>query len=340
MIAAGEPLAGEEMIAFMREQSDDTRRLLFDLNGSYHTPEEIVTLFSQITNSKIDNSFRLFPPFYTDFGKNIHVGKNVFINSCCQFQDQGGIFIGDGALIGHSVVMATLNHGFAPNDRQNLYHAPIHIGKGAWIGAHATILPNVTIGDNAIVGAGSVVTKDVPDNAIVAGNPARFIRNIKLLNRMKPFIIALTLYLFVNISSCSTNDAPIVEPPNGETAEDSNTPTMNEQIRIIIGNASFTATLEDNATTKAFKASLPITVNMTEQAGNEKFYYLPTALPTSTVTPGTIFAGDLMLWGNSCLVLFYETFSSPYSYTRIGKIDKPSGLSAAVGDRNITVTFE
>jgi hypothetical protein len=157
---------------------------------------------------------------------------------------------------------------------------------------------------------------------------------------MKPFIIALTLCLFVNISSCSTNDTPIVEPPNGETAEDSNTPTMNEQIRIIIGNASFTATLEDNATAKAFKASLPITVNMTEQAGNEKFYYLPTALPTSTVTPGTIFAGDLMLWGNSCLVLFYETFSSPYSYTRIGKIDKPSGLSAAVGDRNITVTFE
>lgn len=74
--------------------------------------------------------------------------------------------------------MATLNHGFAPNDRQNLYHAPIHIGKSVWIGAHATILPNVTIGDNAIVGAGSVVTKDVPDNAIVAGNPARFIRNI------------------------------------------------------------------------------------------------------------------------------------------------------------------
>ena len=92
---------------------------------------------------------------------------------------------------------------------------------------------------------------------------------------MKPFIIALTLYLFVNISSCSTNDAPIVEPPNGETAEDSNTPTMNEQIRIIIGSASFTATLEDNTTARAFKASLPITVNMTEQAGNEKFYYLP-----------------------------------------------------------------
>ena len=79
--------------------------------------------------------------------------------------------------------MATLNHGFAPNDRQNLYHAPIHIGKSAWIGAHATILPNVTIGDNAIVGAGSVVTKDVPDNAIVAGNPARFIRKGKGLKQ-------------------------------------------------------------------------------------------------------------------------------------------------------------
>ena len=153
---------------------------------------------------------------------------------------------------------------------------------------------------------------------------------------MKPFIIALTLCLFVNISSCSTNDAPIVEPPNGETAGDSNTPTMNEQISL-----SATPLLRPLwRITPQRKRSLPITVNMTEHAGNEKFYYLPTALPTSTVTPGTIFAGDLMLWGNSCLVLFYETFSSPYSYTRIGKIDKPSGLSAAVGDRNITVTFE
>ena len=88
MIATGKPLAGEEMITFMREQSDATRRLLFDLNGSYHSPEEIVALFSRITDNKVDDSFHLFPPFYTDFGKNIHLGKNVFINSCCQFQDQ------------------------------------------------------------------------------------------------------------------------------------------------------------------------------------------------------------------------------------------------------------
>ena len=162
MIATGKPLAGEEMITFMREQSDATRRLLFDLNGSYHSPEEIVALFSR----------------NTDFGKNIHIGKNVFINSCCQFQDQGGIFIGDGALIGHSVVMATLNHGFAPDDRQNLYHSPIHIGKGVWIGAHATILAGVTIGDHAIVAAGAVVNKDVPARAIAGGVPAKVIKYI------------------------------------------------------------------------------------------------------------------------------------------------------------------
>ena len=89
LIAAGEPLRGDEMIAFMREQSDRTRRLLFDLNGTYHTPEEIVALFSQITESEVHASFRLFPPFYTDFGKNIHVGKNVFINACCQFSSSG-----------------------------------------------------------------------------------------------------------------------------------------------------------------------------------------------------------------------------------------------------------
>ena len=169
MIAAGEPLRGEEMIAFMREQSDNTHRLLFDLNNSYHTPEEIVALFSRITDSEVHESFRMFPPFYTDFGKNIHVGKNVFINSCCQFQDQGGIFIGDGVLIGHSVVLATLNHGLAPEDRQNLYHAPIRIGKGVWIGAHATILAGVTIGDDAVIAAGAVVNKDVPAGAVVGG---------------------------------------------------------------------------------------------------------------------------------------------------------------------------
>lgn len=130
LIAEGKPLEGTEMITFMREQTAQTRKVLMDLNTNYHTDEEIVGLFCKITGSNVDPTFRMFPPFYTDFGKNIHLGKNVFINSCCQFQDQGGIFIGDGCLIGPGTMMATLNHGFQPEDRQNMTHAPIVIGKG------------------------------------------------------------------------------------------------------------------------------------------------------------------------------------------------------------------
>ena len=118
----------------------------------------------------------MFPPFYTDCGKNITVGKNVFINSGCRFQDQGGISIGDGTLIGHNVVLATLNHGISPDERHDLFPAPIHIGKNVWIGANATVLPGVTIGDNTVIAAAAVVTKDVPANVVVAGVPAKVIR--------------------------------------------------------------------------------------------------------------------------------------------------------------------
>ena len=120
----------------------------------------------------------LFPPFYTDFGKNITIGNNVFINAGCKFQDQGGIFIDDGALIGHQVVLATLNHEIAPDKRQHIYPAPIHIGKNVWIGANATITQGVTIGDNSVVAAGAVVNKDVPANTIVGGVPAKAIKQI------------------------------------------------------------------------------------------------------------------------------------------------------------------
>lgn len=177
-ISNGLPLEGEEMIEFMRTQSDESRRLQMDLNCVYHTPEEIRDIFSKIIGREVHESFRMFPPFYTDFGKNIHIGRNVFINSCCQFQDQGGIYIDDGALIGHSVVIATLNHHMEPEQRQNLHHAPVHIGKRVWIGAHATILPGVTIGDNAVIAAGAVVTKDVAEDTVVGGVPARVIKSI------------------------------------------------------------------------------------------------------------------------------------------------------------------
>ena len=107
------------------------------------------------------------------------MGKQVFINCGCHFQDQGGVYIGDGALIGSQVVLATINHGMSPDQRSDNLPAPIHIGKRAWIGSHATILPGVTIGDGAIVAAGAVVTKDVPVNTVVGGVPAKVIRELE-----------------------------------------------------------------------------------------------------------------------------------------------------------------
>lgn len=170
--------AGSDLHVKMHELSERAMQITCELNSSYHTPEELQTLFSKLTGKEVDPSFRMFPPFYTDCGRNITVGKNVFINACCNFQDQGGITIGDGSLIGHKCVLATLNHGFAPDDRGSLYPAPIVIGKNVWIGASVTVLPGVSIGDNAIVAAGAVVTKDVQANTIVAGVPARYVRNI------------------------------------------------------------------------------------------------------------------------------------------------------------------
>ncbi len=104
-------------------------------------------LFSKLTHNDVDESFRLVPPFSTDCGVNIHVGKNVFINAGCKFQDQGGIYIDDGSFIGHDVILATLNHAEKPEDRYDMFPAPIHIGKGVWIGSGAKILPGVSIGD-------------------------------------------------------------------------------------------------------------------------------------------------------------------------------------------------
>lgn len=162
----------------MNDTSNEARRITFELNNAYHTPEEVRNLLSRLFGKTVDESFRVFPPFYTDFGKNITVGKNVFINACCHFQDHGGVSLGDGCQIGHNVVFATLNHGLAPEDRQTTYPAPITLGKNVWVGSNSTILQGVTIGDNAVIAAGAVVTKDVPENTIVGGVPARIIRKI------------------------------------------------------------------------------------------------------------------------------------------------------------------
>lgn len=132
-------------------------RITTELNNSYHTPTEIRDLFSKLTGREVDETFGMFPPFYTDCGKNIRVGKHVFINSGCHFQDQGGITIGDGSLIGHNVMLATLNHGLEAEERHDLFPAPIHIGRNVWIGANATVLPGVTIGDHAVIAAAGAI---------------------------------------------------------------------------------------------------------------------------------------------------------------------------------------
>lgn len=170
---------GSEPHQFMHRVSQEALRLTAEINGSYHTPEELRSLFSQLTGQPVDESFGLFPPFYTDCGKNIHIGRQVFINMGCKFQDQGGIFIDDGTLIGHNVVLATLNHAMQPERRSDMLPAPIHIGKRVWIGSNATVLPGVTIGDGAVVAAGAVVTKDVPANTLVGGVPARVIQRVQ-----------------------------------------------------------------------------------------------------------------------------------------------------------------
>lgn len=164
--------------AYAEELYQEAIRIGMELNTIYHTPEEIRALMSRLTGREIGPGFRLFPPFYTDFGKNIHIGRDVFINSCCHFQDQGGITIGDDCLIGHNVVFATLNHGIAPEERFSMKPAPITLGKNVWVGSNSTILQGVTIGDNAIIAAGSVVNRDIPANTIAGGVPAKPIRSI------------------------------------------------------------------------------------------------------------------------------------------------------------------
>lgn len=171
---------GSEVHQFMTKLSHEAMKITAKLNGSYHEPEDVRALFSELIGKPVDESFKLFPPFYADCGKNITIGNNVFINSGCRFQDQGGITIGDRALIGHNVVLATLNHDIRPSRRASMLPAPIIIEENVWSGANATILPGITIGKNAVIAAGAVVTKDVPENAIVGGIPAIVIKHIPI----------------------------------------------------------------------------------------------------------------------------------------------------------------
>ena len=157
----------------------EATRIKMKLNCEYHTKEEIQQIMAELTGQDVNETLNLIPPFHTDCGKNIHIGENVFINSNCTMQDQGGIYIGNDVLIGHNVCLLTLNHDFDIEKRAELHPSPVHIENKAWIGSNATILPGVTIGEGAIVAAGAVVTKDVEAKTIVGGVPAKFIKKIE-----------------------------------------------------------------------------------------------------------------------------------------------------------------
>jgi acetyltransferase-like isoleucine patch superfamily enzyme len=155
-----------------------TQRLSAALNAAT-TVDEIRERLSEIIGNQIDKSTTVFIPFYTNFGKHIKLGRNVFINHACSFLDLGGIIIEDDVQIGPRVNLVTENHPIDPATRKHLDLNPIVLKRNAWIGAGATILPGVTVGENAIVAAGAVVNRDVPGNSIVGGIPAKFIKAIE-----------------------------------------------------------------------------------------------------------------------------------------------------------------
>ncbi|MFT2008716.1 DapH/DapD/GlmU-related protein [Pontibacter sp. 13R65] len=162
----------------LRAASYATMELVQIMNNSSN-PEEIRIILGQITESEIDASTAVFPPLYINYGKNTKIGKNVFINFGCTFLDLGSITIEDYVMLAPGVKLLSESHPLSSENRQSLVAKPIHIKRNAWIGANATILQGVTVGENAVVAAGAVVSKDVPDNAVVGGIPAKLIRAIE-----------------------------------------------------------------------------------------------------------------------------------------------------------------
>ena len=156
-----------------------TMRLAAEMNTGYHTEAEVRDYMRQITGSEIDETLRIFTPFHINFGKKTTFGRDCFVNFGCTFLALGGITIEDDVFIGPQCVLATEYHPENPETRHSLLTKPIVVKRNAWLGANVTVLAGVTIGENAIVAAGSVVTKDVPDNMVVAGSPARVVREIK-----------------------------------------------------------------------------------------------------------------------------------------------------------------
>lgn len=176
---AGESIRKEDAgYSQFMEAVAETIQLCVEMNATATTVEQVREKLSVIIGKEIDESTAIFPPFYTNFGRSISLGKNVFINHACSFLDMGGITIEDDVMLGPRVNLTSENHPLDPLDRKTVLPGHILIKRNAWIGAGATILPGITIGENAVVAAGAVVNRDVPANTVVAGVPARVIKEI------------------------------------------------------------------------------------------------------------------------------------------------------------------
>jgi len=147
------------------------------LNASTNV-NEVRKYLGEIIGEEVDESTTVFPPFYTNVGRNIRLGRNVFINHACSFLDLGGITIDDEVMVGPRVNITSENHSVEVADRKTMVPGAVVIKRNAWIGGAASILPGVTVGENAVVAAGAVVTKDVPANTVVAGVPAKVVKEL------------------------------------------------------------------------------------------------------------------------------------------------------------------
>ncbi|GAB3490415.1 sugar O-acetyltransferase [Spirosoma knui] len=176
---AGEPLQKDDPdYTQFAEVVSRTIRLCVEMNATATDIDLVRERLSDIIGTPIDGSTTVFPPFYTNFGRFISLGKNIFINHNCSLLDIGGITIEDDVQIGPSVNLTSENHPLDPANRKTVLPRAIVIRRNAWIGAGATILPGVTVGENAIVAAGAVVSRDVPPNTVVAGVPAKVVKTL------------------------------------------------------------------------------------------------------------------------------------------------------------------
>lgn len=168
----------EEYTKTYRKKIDHNMALVQELNTGAYSKKRINRYVSEITGEQLDPTVSIKLPFCTDFGGNIHFGKHIILNRGVMLTDTGGIYIDDYVAIGPHASIITVNHLTDPDKRTILDVQPVHLKKNSWIGANAIVLPGVTIGENSIVGAGSIVTKDVPDNVVVVGSPAKVIKTL------------------------------------------------------------------------------------------------------------------------------------------------------------------